>query len=89
MKWKMWLVLPMLMSLTGCDEANSDIVVSIVCPAIERYDRATQDRALAELNALPPGSALRKLVGDYAHLRDQIRLCRSRQVPASQAKAVG
>lgn len=66
----------MLLLLTACDGTNSEVVVKIVCPAINQYDAETQDRALAEYNALPANSALRLFIGDYKRLRDQIRVCR-------------
>jgi hypothetical protein len=81
MRWMTLLALPMMLSLTSCDEINSEVVVKIVCPRINEYDQATQDRALAEYEALPKGSALRLFIGDYAQLREQIRVCRSRSVP--------
>lgn len=64
--------------LTACDPGSSEVVVKIVCPTINQYDQATQDRALAEYQALPRDSALRVFVGDYKRLRDQVALCRSR-----------
>jgi hypothetical protein len=64
--------------LSGCEPGGSEIVVKTVCPAIMQYDARTQDRALAEYQALPPGSALRLFIGDYARLRDQITICRQR-----------
>lgn len=63
--------------LTACDPISSEVVVKIVCPRINEYDAATQDKALAELQALPKDSALRLFVGDYKQLRDQIRVCRA------------
>jgi hypothetical protein len=68
--------------LTACEPGSSETVVKIICPVIEQYDRKTQDQALRELEALPASSALRKFVGDYGRLREQIRVCRSRQVAA-------
>jgi len=68
--------------LTACDGINSEIVVKTICPRINEYDAATQDRALAEYNALPAGSALRLFVGDYKRLRDQVRVCRARSAGA-------
>lgn len=78
MKWMALLVLPMTLLLTACETGDSNVVVKIVCPRINEYDRATQDRALAEYSALPKGSALRLFIGDYKQLRDQIRVCRER-----------
>ncbi|MCK1543270.1 hypothetical protein IVB12_15245 [Bradyrhizobium sp. 179] len=74
----MLLVLPMTLLLTACDGTNSEVVVRVVCPTINQYDAKTQERALAEYNALPAGSALRLFIGDYKRLRDQIRICRAR-----------
>jgi hypothetical protein len=76
MRWTTLLVLPMTLFLTACEPGSSDVVVQIVCPRINEYDVKTQDRALAEYNALPSGSALRLFIGDYKHLRDQVRVCR-------------
>lgn len=79
MQWKLFLVLPTTLLLTACDPGNSDVVVKIVCPTIMQYDRQTQDRALVEYQALPPGSALRQFIGDYKRLRDQVSVCRARK----------
>lgn len=68
----------MMLWLTGCDPGSSDVVVRFVCLRINEYDAATQERALAEYDALPKDSALRLFVGDYARLREQIRTCRAR-----------
>lgn len=78
MRWMRLLVLPTMLLLTACDGTNSEVVVKVICPRINSYDADTQSRALAELNALPKGSALRLFVGDYKQLRDQIRVCRER-----------
>ena len=68
--------------LTACDPGSSEVVVQIVCPRINEYDAKTQERALAEYNALPAGSALRLFIGDYKQLREQVRVCRARAKPA-------
>ncbi|CAN7372249.1 hypothetical protein LJR220_003317 [Bradyrhizobium sp. LjRoot220] len=83
MRWQALLVLPMTLFLTACDPGSSDVVVKIVCPRINEYDAKTQDRALAEYNALPKDSALRLFIGDYKQLRDQIRVCRARGASAA------
>lgn len=62
----------MMLLLTACDNQS----FKILCPHINEYDKETQDRALAEYNALPKGSAIRLLIGDYKQLRDKIRVCR-------------
>lgn len=76
------LVLPTTLFLTACDQGSSEVVVQIVCPRINEYDAKTQERALAEYDALPAGSALRLFIGDYKQLRDQVRACRARAKPA-------
>lgn len=68
----------MMLLLTACDPGSSEVVVKFVCLRVNEYDRATQDKALAELSALPRDSALRLFVGDYKRLRDQVRACRER-----------
>lgn len=71
----MLLVLTMTLSLAACRTDNSEIAVKIICPQVRAYDRATQERALAEYRALPQGSAIRLMLGDYKQLRDQIGRC--------------
>jgi hypothetical protein len=61
--------------LASCKTGNSSVAVKIVCPWIAQYDKTTQDRALAEYRALPAGSAIKQMFGDYSHLRDRIRAC--------------
>lgn len=72
----------MMLSLTACEPGSSEVVVRFVCLHVNEYDRATQDRALAEYNALPKDSALRLFIGDYSRLREQIRVCRARGAAA-------
>lgn len=77
-----FLALPIVLSLTACEPGGSEVVIQIVCPKINEYDAETQERALAEYNALPAASALRLFIGDYKQLRDQVRVCRARANPA-------
>lgn len=56
--------------LTSCAAAVSS------CPPLVAYTDAEQARAADELDALPAGSMLERLIGDYAVLRDQVRACR-------------
>lgn len=72
----------MMLWLTACDPGSSEVVVKIVCPAINQYDEKTQAKALAEYDALPKDSALRLFIGDYKRLRDQVTVCRERGVAA-------
>lgn len=80
----MCLVLPMTMLLVGCQVESSDVVVKVVCPAIQQYPKELQDRALAEYAALPKGSAIKEMIGDYLQLRDRVRACRG-EVPTGKA----
>lgn len=72
----------MISFLSGCAPGLFDrsptVVVRFVCLHNEEYDQATQNRADAELKALPKDAALRKFVGDYGRQRDQVRECRKR-----------
>lgn len=70
------IVLPMMLLLTACEIGRSETVVKIVCPTIRQYDNATLDRALKEYQALPPGSAIKMMIGDYRSLRAKIMVCR-------------
>lgn len=71
-----FLALLTMLSLTACNGRTSEVAVRIVCPEIRKYDAATQERALAEYKALPAGSAIRLMLGDYKQLRDRVRVCR-------------
>ena len=50
-------------------------VVSDTCPTLFDYSDEVQARAADELDALPSGSALAVLVGDYGVVRNEIRAC--------------
>lgn len=60
-----------LTALAACAPA-----ISSSCPPLVEYDHATRDRAADELELLPEGSAIERLLDDYAVLRDQVRACR-------------
>lgn len=60
-------------SLTACATGSSD-----VCPTLYAYDVKTQAQAAAELDALPEGAALPRMMGDYAAVRAEIRACMGR-----------
>lgn len=49
---------------------------SDACPTLYTYDEEFQARAAAELEALPPGSALARIVADCGVVRNEIRACR-------------
>jgi coenzyme F420-reducing hydrogenase gamma subunit len=68
-------VLPMTMLLGGCPNEPSE-VVRVVCPVIKQYTPEQQQRALEEYRALPAGSMIKQMFGDYSVLRDRVRACR-------------
>src|SRR6266498_4058697 len=60
--------------LTGCASQVSDR--QVICPAITVYSPTEQQKMLQEYQQLPRDSALKRALGDYANLRDQVRACR-------------
>ncbi len=46
------------------------------CPPVVDYKAAEQARAADEVEALPEGAVIVRMLGDYAVLRDQARACR-------------
>jgi hypothetical protein len=60
--------------LTGCAMAGSD--ARAPCPPVVDYTAADQARAAGEVEALPEGAVIVRMLGDYAVLRDQVRACR-------------
>ena len=67
------LTLPLIgmMFLIGCSPVTSD-----TCPTLFSYSDEFQAKAAGEMDALPEGSALAKLVGDYGVVRAETRVCR-------------
>ncbi len=71
-----------MMLLTACGTGNSEVVISAI-PDLVEYSPEVQQLAGEELQALGPPclpmeltpgcSALRTLVNDYKHVRDEIR----------------
>jgi hypothetical protein len=47
-----------------------------VCPPLVEQNTADQTRAAIELEALPKGAMVVRMLSDYAVLRDQARTCR-------------
>ena len=62
-------------SLTGCATADSEPSGVAACPPFVEYSREFQARAAEELAVLPDGSAIVEMMGDYAVMRDQARVC--------------
>ena len=46
------------------------------CPPVVEYTNAEQARAADEVEALPEGAVIVRMLSDYAVLRDQTRACR-------------
>lgn len=60
--------------LTGCATGGSD--TRAPCPPVVEYTSAEQARAAGEVEELPEGAVIIRMLGDYAVLRDQARACR-------------
>ena len=60
--------------LTGCAMGGSD--TRAPCPPVVEYDAAEQARAADEVEALPEGAVVFRMLSDYAVMRDQARACR-------------
>jgi len=56
------------LSLHACGRESSSVM-----PTVKDYPRTVQAQAADELEALPEGSVLPVLIGDYAVLREQLR----------------
>ena len=59
--------------LTGCAMAGSD--ARATCPPVVDYTAADQARAAEEVETLPEGAVIVRMLSDYAVLRDQARAC--------------
>ena len=60
--------------LTGCATAGSD--ARAPCPPVVEYTSTEQARAADEVEALPEGAVIVRMLSDYAVLREQARACR-------------
>lgn len=58
--------------LTGCGTAGSD---HDACPPVVEYPAAVQERAAAEIEAMPWDSIVAGMMADYHVLRQQARAC--------------
>ena len=63
-----------MLSLSGCATVSSD--ARAPCPPVVPYSAADQARAAAEVDALPEGAVVVRMLSDYAVMRDQSRACR-------------
>ncbi len=60
--------------LTGCATGGSE--PRAPCPPVVEYTAADQARAGDEVEALPDGAVVVRMLSDYAVMRDQARACR-------------
>ncbi len=60
--------------LTGCAVGGSD--TRAPCPPVVDYTAEDQARAAEEVETLPEGAVVVRMLSDYAVLRDQARACR-------------
>ena len=60
--------------LTGCAMAGSE--TRAPCPPVVEYSTSDQARAANEVEELPEGTIIIRMLGDYAALREQARACR-------------
>lgn len=60
--------------LTGCAMVDSD--TRAPCPPVVEYTAADQGLAADEVELLPQGAVIVRMLGDYAVLREQARACR-------------
>ena len=60
--------------LSACATVNSERAVG-ACPPVVEYDAGFQARAAKEMHTLPEGSAVVKMMIDYAVMREQTRVC--------------
>jgi hypothetical protein len=61
--------------LGGCAMGSSEARVG-TCPPVVEYSRAEQARAAGEVEALPEGAVIERMLSDYAVMREQARACR-------------
>ena len=59
--------------LTGCATVSSE--TRAPCPPVVEYTGADQARAANEVETLPEGAVIVRMLSDYAVLRDQVRTC--------------
>jgi hypothetical protein len=63
-----------MLSLSACAMGSSE--ARAPCPPIVDYAMADQARAAGEVEALPEGAVIVRMLSDYAVMRDQVRICR-------------
>jgi len=66
--------------LSACATAGFERVVG-VCPPVVEYDAGFQAQTIEELESLPDGSVIVEMMGDYALMRAQARVCGAKLLP--------
>ena len=61
--------------LSACAMGGSEGGVGF-CPPVVDYSRAEQVQGAAEVEALPEGAVVIRMLADYAVMREQARACR-------------
>ena len=61
--------------LSGCATGVTDVGGLGACPPVVEYSREFQSRSAEELALLSEGSAIAKMLADYAMIREQARAC--------------
>jgi len=59
--------------LSACAMGGFD--AQVPCPPVVQYSAADQTRAADEVDALPDGAMVVRMLSDFAVLRDQTRAC--------------
>ena len=67
-------LLIVMLTLSACAMGGSE--TRAPCPPVVEYTAADQALAADEVEALPEGAVVVRMLGDYAVLRDQARVCR-------------
>lgn len=60
--------------LTACAMGGSD--GRSPCPPVVEYSSTDQTRAADEVDAMPDGAMIVRMLSDYAVLRDQVQACK-------------
>ena len=60
--------------LSACGMGGSD--TGATCPSVVDYTTTDKARAADEVESLPEGAVIVRMLSDYAVLRDQARACR-------------
>jgi hypothetical protein len=63
-----------MLSLSACATGSSE-GLSRVCPPVVEYGNVEQNLAAAEVEELPEGAVVVRMLSDYAMIRDQVRAC--------------